>query len=125
MAYRYPEDSLAYYVVGDRLALVTQKNTSSKNIYEAIDESLEDGLLIEYSAQPDEVVNLSDVPDCDDSLHPAIVDYIKWKLFDDRLDEASMMQGEKYRRRWVQTTSEYAGRDKVGGLRQVAPYPLR
>ena len=31
MAYAYPENYLAYYIVGDRIALVTTKNTSSKN----------------------------------------------------------------------------------------------
>ena len=84
MAYTYPEDYLSWYIVGDRLALVTSKNTSANNLYEAIDETQDDGILIEYSAQPNEIVNLSDVPDCDDTLHTALVDYIKWKLYDDR-----------------------------------------
>ena len=124
MAYRYPEDYLAWYIVGDRLALVTSKDTSIKNAYEAIDETQSDGLLIEYSSQPNEVVNLSDVPDCDDTLHPALVDYVKWKLYDDNSDEASMMQGDKFRRRWRRSLRLDAGSDKIGGLRQIAPYPL-
>ena len=124
MAYRYPEDYLAWYIVGDRLALVTSKDTSIKNAYEAIDETQSDGLLIEYSSQPNEVVNLSDVPDCDDTLHPALVDYVKWKLYVDNSDEASMMQGDKFRRRWRRSLRLDAGRDKIGGVRQIAPYPL-
>ena len=124
MAYTYPEDYLSWYIVGDRLALVTSKNTSTNNLYEAIDETQDDGILIEYSSQPNEVVNLSDVPDCDDTLHTALVDYIKWKLYDDRADEASMIQGDKFRRRWRRSLRLAAGRDKIGGLRQIAPYPL-
>ena len=106
MAYTYPEDYLSWYIVGDRLALVTSKNTSANNLYEAIDETQDDGILIEYSSQPNEVVNLSDVP------------------YDDRADEASMIQGDKFRRRWRRSLRLDAGRDKIGGLRQIAPYPL-
>ena len=124
MAYTYPEDYLSWYIVGDRLALVTSNNTSANNLYEAIDETQDDGILIEYSSQPNEVVNLSDVPDCDDTLHTALVDYIKWKLYDDRTDEASLIQGDKFRRRWRRSLRLDAGRDKIGGLRQIAPYPL-
>ena len=95
-----------------------------KDCKKAIDETQDDGILIEYSSQPNEVVNLSDVPDCDDTLHTALVDYIKWKLYDDRADEASMIQGDKFRRRWRRSLRLDAGRDKIGGLRQIAPYPL-
>ena len=73
MAYSFPEDYLSWYVVGDRIALVTSKNTASKNVLESIDESTSNGLLIEYSAQPRKIENLSDVPEIDDTLHPTLV----------------------------------------------------
>ena len=125
MAYNYPEEYLAWYNVGDRIALVTSKNTSNKNSFESIDESTSNGLLIEYSAQPREIENLSDVPEVDDTLHPALVNYINWKLFEDRLDEVSAASAMKYRALWETTVRQEAGRDKVGGQRAIVPFGLR
>ena len=125
MAYNYPEEYLAWYNVGDRIALVTSKNTSNKNSFESIDESTSNGLLIEYSAQPREIENLSDVPEGDDTLHPALVNYVNWKLFEDRLDEVSAASAMKYRALWETTVRQEAGRDKVGGQRAIVPFGLR
>jgi hypothetical protein len=125
MAYDYPEEYLAWYNVGERIALVTSKNTSNKNTFESIDESTSNGLLIEYSAQPREIENLSDVPEVDDTLHPALVNYINWKLFEDRLDEVSTASAMKYRALWETTVRQEAGRDKVGGQRAIVPFGLR
>ena len=125
MAYDYPEEYLAWYNVGERIALVTSKNTSNKNTFESIDESTSNGLLIEYSAQPREIENLSDVPEVDDTLHPALVNYINWKLFEDRLDEVSAASAMKYRALWETTVRQEAGRDKVGGQRAIVPFGLR
>ena len=36
MAYLFPEDFLAWDVVGDRMGLITTKSTSSKNRWESI-----------------------------------------------------------------------------------------
>ena len=116
MAYNYPEEYLAWYNVGDRIALVTSKNTSNKNAFESIDESTSNGLLIEYSAQPREIKNLSDVPEIDDTLHPALVNYVNWKLFEDAV---------KYRALWEIKVRQEAGRDKVGGQRAIVPFAFR
>lgn len=124
MAYAFPEDYLSWYIVGDRLALVTTKNTSSRNRWESIDESQADGMLIEYTAQPEKVENLSDVPAVDDTLHPALISYVNWKLFEDRQDEASLIASNKYRGIWHRRVKEEAGRDKVGGVREISPFPF-
>ena len=125
MAYNYPEDYLSWYVVGDRIALVTSKNTSSKNALESIDESTSNGLLIEYRAQPRKIENLSDVPEIDDTLHPTLVNYVNWKLFEDRLDEVSAASAVKYQRLWETKVRQEAGRDKVGGQRAIVPFTFR
>ena len=122
MAYLFPEDFLAWYVAGDRMGLITTKSTSSKNRWESIDESQTDGLLIEYTAQPETVDNISDVPAVDDTIHIALVNYVNWKLFEDRQDEASLIASNKYRGLWTKKVKEEAGRDKVGGVREIAPF---
>ena len=124
MAYSYPEGQLAWYVVGDRLGLITTKNTASRNTWESIDESQSDGLLIEYTAQPEKVENISDIPAVDDTIHIALVNYVNWKLFEDKQDEASFLSSQKYRRLWEEKVKEEAGRDKVGGERKIVPFGL-
>ena len=96
MAYRFPERYLAYYLATDRLGLVTSRNTNSKNNYESIDESIDDGLLVEYTAQPNEIEKLSDVPDVDDTIHPGLIYYVNYKLFEDQQDEESLFNEAKY-----------------------------
>ena len=125
MAYNYPEEYLTWYNVGDRIALVTSKNTSNKNAFESIDESTSNGLLIEYSAQPRKIENLSDEPEIDDTLHPTLVNYVNWKLFEDRLDEVSAASAVKYQRLWETKVRQEAGRDKVGGQRAIVPFTFR
>jgi|TARA_R100001530_G_C4269185_1_gene142658 hypothetical protein len=126
MAYAYPENYLAYYIVGDRIALVTTKNTSSKNSWEAMDESQSDGLLIEYAAEPAKIMSLSDEPDCDNSLHMALVNYVKWKLFEDKQgkQETDVYEENKYKKLWIKHVRDEAARDKIGGMRAIAPFSL-
>lgn len=124
MSYSYPEEHLAWYIMGDRLGLITTKNTSAKNLYESIDESQTNGLLIEYTAQPNEVDNLSDIPDVDDTVHLALVYYINWKLFEDNQDQESLISSMKYKQLWNDNIKNNAGRDKVGGARKIVPFPF-
>ena len=122
MAYRFPERYLAYYLATDRLGLITSRDTNSKNNYESIDESLSDGLLVEYTAQPKEIEKLSDVPDVDDTIHVGLIYYANYKLFEDKQDQESLVNAAKYQRLYRQHMKENAGRDKVGGARQIVPF---
>ena len=89
--YKDPSDYLAWYVEGDELALVTSKTSSDgsstvlassdKGSWKAIDEAVTNGLLISYNAEPAKVTALTDYPDIDNSMHNAIVDYIKYNLY--------------------------------------------
>ena len=123
--YSRPEDLWAWYIQGDRIALVTTKNTSTKNTYESPDENITDGLLIEYSRQPIEVIKLSDIPDVDDMMHSAIVDYVKWKLWNDIPGENSAPQASKYLSLWRLAIKMYSTRDKIGGTRAIVPSNFR
>lgn len=122
MAYSAPEDYLAYYIIDDMLALVTNKNTASDNEFEAIDESTKDGLLIEYSAIPDEIQEETDVPDVDVSLHPALMNYVKWKLYEDRPETLEIAL--YYKRLFVEQCKKWATRTKQGGPKIITPFKL-
>ena len=123
--YSRPEDYWAWYIQGDRIALVTTKDTSTKNSYESPDENITDGLLIEYSRQPIEVAKLSDIPDVDDMMHSAIVDYVKWKLWNDKPVQQGAPEASKYMSLWRIAVKMYSTRDKIGGTRAIVPSNFR
>lgn len=123
--YSFPEDYLRYFIVGDRLALVTSKSTASDVDFEPIDESVEDGILLEFSSQPDEIEKLSDIPDTDDTLHKALVYYVLWKLFEDKQGDENFKQEKKYERLWKSEIKANAGRSKIGGTRGIVPFNLK
>lgn len=123
--YSVPEDYVRWYINGDRLGIVTSNNTSDKNEYESIDESVADAIMIEYSAQPTEVTDLSDIPDCDDTIHKGLVYYVVWQLFEEKPGDENLRQASKWRKRWQEHIRDNAGRDKIGGVRQIVPYSLR
>ena len=79
-------------------------------------------MLIEYTAQPKEIEKLSDVPDVDDTIHPGLIYYVNYKLFEDQQDQESLVNAAKYQRLYRQHMKENAGRDKVGGARQIVPF---
>lgn len=91
-----------------------------------MDESQVDGLLLEYAAEPAEITSLSDEPDCDNSLHIALVNYVKWKLFEDKRgkQDADIYEENKYRKLWTKQVRDEAARDKIGGTRAIAPFSL-
>ena len=85
--YSEPSSYLAWYIEGDKLAIVTNKYNSStnpNNRYVAIDESVTNGILIKFTAEPDAVTAITDTPDIDNTLHLSIVDYVKHRLYLDK-----------------------------------------
>ena len=121
MSYSAPEDQLLWYIEDDQLALITSKSVSSDNEYESIDESLVDGLMIEYSSIP-QVEDVEDTPDVDSSIHPSIVSYVKWKLFED--NPATLEQAMYFERLWTLQSKKWATRKKTGGPKRLTPFKL-
>ena len=88
--YNHPQNFIAWFIKGNHLAVVTVKGelTGSYNKkygqYKPINESVTNGLLIHYYAEPNAVTAISDTPDVDNVFHTAIVDYVKARLYQDR-----------------------------------------
>jgi len=122
--YSKPDEYWAWWIDGDSLALVTTKNTSSKNLYEASDEDISDGCLIRYAGEPDPIEDITDTPNVDNKYHIALVNYVKWKLAEDIPGQDAYFQSEKYKKLFNDQVRS-ARRDKIGGVRQLAPYSLR
>ena len=138
---KYPDSSCLYFIEGDKLALITKTDssgnsrTTDRKLYKAIQESITDGLLIHYYGEPNSVVSINDTPDIDNTLHVAIVDYVKKCLYMDKagassdpgVSQSAMQMMIQHERRFNETVKRYGmrKRDKTGGTRAVLPYDFR
>ena len=139
----YPDKHVMWWIVGDNIAIATNLKTtgatrSGRKEWQASVEAVSGGVLLHYYAEPPKVkdeTELSTVLPVDNSMHAAIVDFVKARLFLDRAAEqtdanvgqaaiamASVHEGKWKEgiQRWVQVK-----RDKVGGLRAVRPFDFR
>ena len=136
--YSQPKDYLAWFIRGDSLAIVTNKYNSStnpNNEWVAIDESVTNGILINFTSEPDTVTAVTDTPDIDNTLHLSIVDYVKAKLYLDKAgkeddpNKAILAErlSQQHEKRWNDGIKRFGmkKRDKVGGSRTMLPRDFR
>ena len=135
--YKDPSDYLAWYIVGDDLAIVTSKTTSDgsstvlassdKGTYKSIDEAVTNGILVSYDAEPTAVTGLADYPDIDNSMHNAIIDYVKYRLYLDTGTPELISLALTHKKNWEESIKRFCmrKRDKTGGTRSLVPYNLR
>ena len=139
--YNHPEDFIAWFITGDHIAIVTTKGSDSDTIkhkegdYKPIDEAVKDGLLIHYSAEPNAVSTLGETPDIDNTLHSSLIDYVKFRLYQDRaglspdgnIASVAMAMSKSHEGKWNEAVRRYGmkKRDKTGGPRRVMPPDLR
>jgi hypothetical protein len=137
--HKHPEDDMAWFIQDDHLAVVTTKGSDSTSIHsklgdwKGIDESVIEGFLIHYMAEPNAVSAITDTPDIDNTLHSFLVDYVKCKLYMDRAGQLSvsdanasaisMNLSSQHERKWKECLIKYGSkkRDKVGGPRRIMP----
>ena len=136
----YPESSCLWFVEGDSFCLITNvnssgtANTTARKNWKAIQETVTDGILLYYYAEPNNVSSLSDVPDIDNSLHLALVDYIKRCLYmdspglvaDPHASVVGINMSMMHQKRWDEAVKRFGmrKRDKTGGTRSILPHNL-
>ena len=141
--HKHPEDDMAWFIQGDHLAVVTTKGSTSTSVHsklgdwKGIDESVIEGFLIHYMAEPNAVSLITETPDIDNTLHSFLVDYVKCKLYMDRAGllsvsdaNASMVSmniSSQHERKWKECLIKYGSkkRDKIGGARRIMPSNLQ
>ena len=137
---KYPENSCLWFIEGDSLCLITivdsegDANTTARKNWKAIQEAVTDGILLYYYAEPNSVSSLSDVPDIDNSLHLALVDYVKRCLYMDKAGQSadpnastvSTSVSMLHKQKWDESVKRFGmkKRDKTGGSRIVVPSNL-
>ena len=139
--YDYPENKLSWFINGENLSINTTKGTDSSSVHsklgdlKAIDESVIEGLVIHYYAEPTAVDDITDSLDLDNSLHLYVVDYVKSRLFMDRAAQSndaavattSLNLGNVHERKWKDALVKFGTRkrEKVGGTRVLRPFDIR
>ena len=134
---KYPEDSVVWYIEGDKLALITNVDssgntrTTARKQWKAISEAVTDGLLLHFYGDPNKVQSINDELDLDNSMHLAVVDYVKKCLHMDKAGDAdepglinSQMQlSAMHQANFDNAIKRYGmkKRNKTGGTRAIVP----
>jgi hypothetical protein len=136
----YPDKSCLWFIEGDRLAVISNVDssgntrTTSRKQWKAIPETIKYGMLLHYWSEPDSVTSISSVLDVDNTLHSAVVNYVKCSLY---MDRAGMSQGDagavamslsrEHRKLFDRDVRKYGQRknSKTGGLRSLVIPDLR
>ncbi len=133
--WNYPQDYYMWYIEGDDLIIVTKESESGstvKGYLQSPQETVTNGILISFNAEPDAVSSLTSTLDLDNTLHKYIIEYVKAELFmeeagkaamakdTDRftmLERASLRHKDNYTDELVKYGSKK--RDKTGGHREI------
>ena len=140
-SYNNPEDFIAWFITGDHLAIVTTDGSDNDTIhqrlgdYKPINEAVTNGVLIHYSGEPNAVSAITDTPDIDNSMHSSLIDYVKFRLYQDKAgisidgnaSAVAMSMARSHEGKWNEAIRKYGmkKRDKTGGPRRIMPADLR
>ena len=137
---KYPESTARWFIEGDKLCLITKVDssgntrTSARKQWKAISEAVTDGLLLHYYGEPNNVISINDELDLDNTMHLAIVDYVKKCLYMDKAGNASdpnliavsMQLSNAHQLKFDESIKRYGmrKRDKTGGSRVLKSVSL-
>ena len=140
-SYNNPEDFIAWFINGDHLAIVTTDGSDNDTIhqrlgdYKPINEAVTNGVLIHYSGEPNAVTAITDTPDIDNSMHSSLIDYVKFRLYQDKAgisvdsnaSAVAMSMARSHEGKWNEAIRKYGmkKRDKTGAPRRIMPADLR
>ena len=140
-SYNNPEDFIAWFITGDHLAIVTTDGSDNDTIhqrlgdYKPINEAVTNGVLIHYSGEPNAVTAITDTPDIDNSMHSSLIDYVKFRLYQDKAgisidgnaSAVAMSMARSHEGIWNEAIRKYGmkKRDKTGAPRRIMPADLR
>lgn len=134
--YTYPESYLAWFIKGNHLAVVTTKGNTAgtshslEGQYKPINEAVTNGILIHYYGEPDSVSAVTDNLDIENSLQPAIVDFVKSKLYMDKAgtepatSQVSLGLAQFHEKAFTDALRKHGvrKRSKIGGARVIKTF---
>lgn len=138
--YTYPSNYYAWYIDGDDLVIVTNypSDGNTAGHWIAPQETITNGIKINYLAEPDAITAITDSIDLDNTLHGYVVEYVKGKMYRDEAGKAIMQNNNEKavlldrmadkHDRLAKNILEKQGvkkRDKIGGRRNMMPIDYR
>jgi len=143
--YKDPSDNFVWWIEGDKLAIATTNGDggtteTGEGKLKAVQigssgDVITSGLLISYNAEPDKLSSITDTLDIDNSLQPALIDYVKSKALMDAAASATepaiaqirMASGQQCMANYKESVRRFGMKknDKTGGTRAVVPANLR
>jgi len=143
-SYKDPNKTFVWWIEGDRIAIGTTEgdggttatdNGRLKPVQLGAGNTITDGIVISYYAEPDKYTALSDSLDIDNVLQPAIIDFVKAKALMDAAAKTEnpataqirMASAQQCMANYKEAVRRYGMKknDKVGGTRAIAPADLR
>ena len=142
--YKNPENTFVWYIEGDKVAIATSEgdggtsNTDKgklKPVQLGTGNTISNGLLISYIAEPDNLTSITGTIDIDNNLQPALIDYVKAKALMDaaaratepQLAQIRMASAQQCMANYKEAVRRYGMKknDKTGGTRGVVPADMR
>ena len=143
--FKNPGSTFVWWIEGDKIAIATlegdagTRNTRQSQYKAPVigtgSDKVTNGLLISYSAEPDEYTSMTAELDIDNTLHPAIICYVKAKILMDKaaatnnpqLAQIKMANAQALMAEYKEMVRKFGAkkRDKTGGTRAVVPANFR
>jgi len=142
--YKDPSDTFAWWIEGDKIAIATIEGDGGttetgrgalKAVQLGTDNTIENGFLISYYAEPDEYTDMTQEIELENALHPAIIAFVKGKALMDKaastnnpqLAQIKSAAAQACMRDYDRLVRRFGAkrRDKTGGTRAVVPADLR
>ena len=142
--YKDPSDTFAWWIEGDKIAIATIEGDGGttetgrgalKAVQLGTGNTISNGFLISYYAEPDEYTDMTQEIELDNALHPAIIAFVKGKALMDKaastnnpqLAQIKSAAAQACMRDYDRLVRRFGAkrRDKTGGTRAVVPADLR
>ena len=142
--YKDPSDTFVWWIEGDRLAIATTEgdggtNETDKGQLKAVSlgsgNTITDGLIISYYAEPDKLTSITGTLDIDNTLQPLLIDYVKGKALMDAaarennpaIAQIRMASAQQCLVNYKEGLRKFGMKknEKTGGTRGIVPANMR
>lgn len=143
-AFKDPADTFVWWIEGDKVAIATTEGDGSttntaegrlKPVQLGSGNTITSGLLISYYSEPDKLTSITGTIDIDNTLQPALIDYVKGKALMDQASSATepaiaqirMASAQQCLVNYKEAVRRFGMKknDKTGGTRAVLPADMR
>ena len=142
--YKDPSTSFVWWIEGDRIAIATDigdggtsetSETKLKSVQLGSGNTITDGMVISYYAEPDKLTSITGTLDIDNTLQPLLIDYVKHKALMDAasrednpaIAQIRMASAQQCLASYREGLRKFGMKknEKTGGTRGIVPANMR